>query len=1257
MNKLIDKSVKERFKTRFDDNDKILRNVANYGLNAGDKAVLLRNGEYYNVEIEALERIPKLYTSEIIKKAYKHFCESDIPYVIGLLEIREEFAKYGEDCIHYLFFTWFSKNDIAVPSIIKNDVKLNDSKFLEKILMTVEKPLAGRLMVTGIGKALPESWLGMIFENGAAMHQAMNSLDNRIGKPPVTYCVIYSMMIVGSELWKNVNDVVIKKNSLIMYISDIGNGLESYIAYDNRFDDDVRNKNGDENMVHVGAGFYIVVNKNIFDNNPVYKDSVKISLLSSSLQKSLRRGNLQLLDETIQLFKMASYYNLPEQHFVKVSSSRQLCWRSFITMIEDVCGYILSGDSSKLVSIMDLVILALICNIDPSKKLSPNVFNYIGMTLNRACCVGGLWNWRKYDEFDESRIELDYKINSINDPLVIAYNYMPKMAGDARLILKCLTMVGDKKYKPVILDKVCGECVGLDYMMCKMASYDMHCLPNIIILLQAEIPFIGERELYTTKYLSSYIWEFSSKINYREKHKSDLTENTDVTECLHSVQKYLIDGLVGSELFVISEKLNDVVMDDNIDVNVARLGFLLIFGKKFKLAYKNKNNVALDVIISGNVGDEFKIKKQTSTKAMEYLTGEEKEAGIERFLEHMKNGENITMPEPPVGYRWSGGLIVGKKYEIKIIDRQFYIGKIVVEAFNAFNILNKLDDIIENKMVDSKLNKLIDEVLYIRNPRKNICAYMHKLYNNFKNNVELFEWIRDCKISNDIWLKVYTKIMMSDNVIIVGGIDRTGNKTHTSIDYIYEGVIFRLLSLLMILYPKVLAPYELMSMKFKLNINGYGYTNMMRMLEKLTIVKNKIVYGDEIYIKNQLWSHQQSSVNKIFNMLTINGKKGSGDASHVGAGKTLTALALMSKLYNHNLECGIFTHGGFLVMLPTTNLYKTWINEIEKHMDTFNIVTQNANGSLSKHGSKKKNVVIGANTVVITTMGRCRDHPLNNQWILTVVDECLTVQNKDSLQTERAYVEALRSQYGILMLSASFFRSRFDKLFYMLKMLRTGLPGNIEYLDTILNECIVCNITDTERKWIVNFHKIKMEKRKYEQYKEIIDNNKNKDAETLFVLLSKFIHDNVDYSKLLDNIVSSMDADRRCLIYCKSKKEADKLSEIGNDNENDNDNDITRYPDISGKHTCLSYEEGTYGLNDLIFCDTIITRIPAPDKLPQMKGRLDRYGQKNDVLYMEYVLLENTIEEGGLMRLEIANNFHNNYIMPLGEFYKLSTGH
>jgi hypothetical protein len=62
-----------------------------------------------------------------------------------------------------------------------------------------------------------------------------------------------------------------------------------------------------------------------------------------------------------------------------------------------------------------------------------------------------------------------------------------------------------------------------------------------------------------------------------------------------------------------------------------------------------------------------------------------------------------------------------------------------------------------------------------------------------------------------------------------------------------------------------------------------------------------------------------------------------------------------------------------------------------------------------------------------------------------------------------------------------------------------------------------------------------------------------------------------------------------------------------------------------------------------------------PDLLPQIKGRLDRSGQKSKILDLEYVLLDEcSVEEISLFRLDMANNFYNNYIIPIAEFYDMA---
>ena len=77
-------------------------------------------------------------------------------------------------------------------------------------------------------------------------------------------------------------------------------------------------------------------------------------------------------------------------------------------------------------------------------------------------------------------------------------------------------------------------------------------------------------------------------------------------------------------------------------------------------------------------------------------------------------------------------------------------------------------------------------------------------------------------------------------------------------------------------------------------------------------------------------------------------------------------------------------------------------------------------------------------------------------------------------------------------------------------------------------------------------------------------------------------------------------------------------------------------------------------MNNLVGFDTILTRPANPDAIPQMKGRLDRPGQKNKELYLEYVYLDKTIEIAGMYKISFANSFYDNYILPLADFYKVA---
>ena len=220
-------------------------------------------------------------------------------------------------------------------------------------------------------------------------------------------------------------------------------------------------------------------------------------------------------------------------------------------------------------------------------------------------------------------------------------------------------------------------------------------------------------------------------------------------------------------------------------------------------------------------------------------------------------------------------------------------------------------------------------------------------------------------------------------------------------------------------------------------------------------------------------------------------------------------------------------------------------------------------------------------------------------------------------------------------------------------MLQTGLPAKLpekkDYLDAILTESIICHIPEKSRKWITNINKFELDKNLRKKYDKIL--SKNLSSEQLYQNLSKLLYDNFDYincfKEILDKI-GKMNNNRRALIYARSKREADNIS--------NRLNNVSRYPNLTKTHVVASDSEATYGLNNLVIYNTIICYPNAPDLIPQKKGRLDRPNQKSDILYMEYVLTKNTIEEAWLFKLEMANNFYKHHIMPLAEFYDLAVG-
>ena len=85
-----------------------------------------------------------------------------------------------------------------------------------------------------------------------------------------------------------------------------------------------------------------------------------------------------------------------------------------------------------------------------------------------------------------------------------------------------------------------------------------------------------------------------------------------------------------------------------------------------------------------------------------------------------------------------------------------------------------------------------------------------------------------------------------------------------------------------------------------------------------------------------------------------------------------------------------------------------------------------------------------------------------------------------------AWRQVAASRCGVLLLSATFFRSRFSKLFYMIRMLRSALPKTEPYLSALLREHITVHVPQNRRKWQLRFQSVPLAEQKIKEYRQLI---------------------------------------------------------------------------------------------------------------------------------------------------------------------------
>lgn len=1172
------------------------KSVANFGAKKGDIVTLIRSGEYNGIAVQVLEDVRPLLTNYTVRKILTMLEKEDYinPLIIFGVKSLDELL-----CILKKWFLHATSYEGNINKKIKYDGVVDISSYVDWIKSVRSDPLPCRLKVIEVGhndltndSVVPIEWIDQEFVSGTALHLAMNTLDTRIGKPPVTYAIIYTMVI------KSKNDIILsivgEKYSYLWYIELINGELCSKLCTDV--------KEGNFNYVKYGnvvVGFILddLLEKKV-ENNGIKE----VGLLVSRLQKSIRRGRYgrKVLEETIVSLNNSPNYNLPEQHFLRVSASKQLVWRLFISIMEDCRPYEKVGQE---LSLLDLILLVLITQRCTEYKFTPTVLDIVKVTAILA-----QFNDKTYDLFDWRLLQpaekLKYNKSDYHDSICLALNNIIMMSGDDTMLRKLYS--AKSKFDPLIVPKKYfdNDVVNKEIIM---SSMDHHCKPCIILYYQA-----AQKIKLTTKQISAHIWNVSSGYNVRSGKEQK------IDDVLRKIQTYLLSPPTKS---IKSDKYKNVKYNTTtceISKHTSRTAFLILFGQK----YRYRNN---DVILAGNDTEPAKVKSQN-----QWILSSD----VSVLNAYGTKTINLKTLTAPTGFKWKKDSVV-----TTIKKGRAYIDDNEIEYFDGSCILESVMPIIKDDMELLLKEDLINlfsgnEIVF-----GDIIDYMVGGCGKIVNWNLTKEDIKHFNV--DLIRGVYVKIFNQMNgVIMVGPVDRSGDKMANSISYLLEGKYWAVFNMFTYLYPETFQPHGLTN--FTVKTNTPGYNHVIDMLKSILFHNNKIPNNKTPKIITKLWPHQIESAQKIIHSYD-EGAHGKGDASDVGSGKTATGLTVAVELINNYINNNNDTNNkekiinviycGILVLVPGNALIKTWKDEIAKHTTGFDV---------QYHESKNK-ITVGINTIVISTMGRMRDYPLSNHWLLVIIDECLTTQNRNALWTQEAWKQGLMSKH-LLMLSATFFRAKFLGLYYMLQMLQTNLPEKKEYLDTILSEAIVSNMSKDKRKWITNINYFTLDEKHRKEYEKIEEKElsiEKKYAQLNSYLTSEHVH--ISLCKQLKLLINKLEG-HHCLIYARSKHEADVFSEeLG----------ISIYPE-KGKHVIITVTNGTYGLNDLVQYNTIIMIPPAPDKIPQIKGRIDRPGQKETTLHMEYIVISNTIEEGLLLRIDICNNFVNQYIMPMSKFYELA---
>jgi hypothetical protein len=1258
---LLSDAFKEGYKTRYKpDGKKILKNLANVGGEIGTKLFVNRNGEYNGIIIELQEKVYPLYLDSIVHSIYLNIESNYVNniHLIDKLGLTQLYQKYSNEIFRFIVDQFLICNNSQsiysnYPKIISN-IKSQDILDLKSLINSdIHKLIPCKIKVISCGELLPEDWIGKIFDSGDALHRYIDVLEARINKPPVTYLANYCMEYYEENNLLETKDLGPKefnKENTNIWVQDLATG--KIIKDESKID---ISKLSNYIKIPIGDNFITILYSKdyTFEQTNIELSSGLVGFNVSLMQKSFRRGPdvLDNLKEAIIKLSKTKPYNNPEHQYELMSGSRQLFWRYFISVIEDIQIY----KSEKYFDIFDLVIYSYIYGTYPHLIMNQKLTNKLIELGEKLLHIKSYIDFNDYKEDTTNLINLKcrYQIS-----LKISNDLMPGMKGDKKMIRCLITFI---KSKPELLD--------IDKLEIKMleenpiykkigwyAGVDLHTNPQFIVQFQNAVFNKETEDPVNLETCSSLIWHKSSCYNIR-KHKKFSWKK--INDLIYLIQYLWFNPIEKVKLLDLPNNYTNKYWnyEYNLVDNLQKIKFKYLknqiefAGLQFNISDEKfehmvtKNQICQIILSSQSRNNFWYLNKKT----LPIYTNDQIKF---KYLEEVLCNDSDQYEKMFTAYKKYLGIYetkisIGKlEYKTSYSDNHIYINKIPCIKINPDYTIEYLDsvykligdELIYKSSLDTKttLYSVLEELV-------SSSCFQIDTYINYKsiiciqskpNQIIQNDLIK--KIPNNIKQIILSRVLTSledkqdRTTLILACIDRSGKASGDSVDSIYEGYLVRLFNIFPILYGCFTRVNEY---KFIIDIKSKIFRHWLKNMGYN--IDNKSVPDIKIkpLIKTKLWEHQTKVRDMVMNGIIKYGQRGFGDASEVGSGKTLTALSCIEKI---NM---LSPNSNYLILVPNTNLYGVWETEIKNHCENVGCKIQESDGKWET----KITTNVGP-TIWISTMGRNRDHQLKNEINFVVVDECLSVQNKESKWTIKAFEQVVRAKYGVLMLSATFFRTRFDKLFFMLKMLCSGIPTKSEYLDTILNTAIGANIKTNRIEWETTYHKIRPDKKFYLEYEA----NKISDKFESYIKLKKYLNNNIKFEEVIENKVKELIKNKRkILVYVESETQL----EIFKQHVEKNKLQWGFYPDIEKDVCVISKHKGTYGINNLVKYNTILMKPPEPDKLPQIKGRLDRPTQTAKKLYLEYVVVADTIEEIDIVKLELSNTFYRGHIVPLANYY------